>query len=35
MRYNFTDENSINVRILRYNDEKIGHFVWMSWIEAF
>jgi hypothetical protein len=30
MGYNFTEQNYINVRILRYNAEKRIHCVWMT-----
>ena len=35
MSYNFTEQNYINVRILRYNAEKRRHIVWMTSIAAF
>ena len=27
---NFTEQNSINVGFLRYNDENTGHIAWMT-----
>ena len=30
MGYNFTEQNYINVRYLRYNDEKRIHIAWMT-----
>ncbi len=35
MGYNFTEQNYINARNLRYNDEKRIHTVWMTSIVTF